>query len=77
MITKACGLYNINIVILNAFPSPEQATLWAKEAWATVCREAQKQFSDDDSEQVHTLVRYNYLIHSLAINICTDSEPNC
>lgn len=56
LISRACGLYSIDLITIHAFPSPEQALIRAQDAWSTVCRNADKSFSDADSARVHTLI---------------------
>lgn len=56
LIHQGCDLFNLNLVTIHAFPSAEQASKWAIEAWATVCQEADKVFPQEDSERVHKLI---------------------
>lgn len=59
LIDKACGLYNVKIMTVNAFPPMELEARWVAEVWAAVCTEAKRQFSSDDSdsERIGLLVR--------------------
>lgn len=73
LIGKACNLFNLKITTINAFPSMEDESRWAQEAWSAVCHEAKIAFTVDASERVLLLVRYSIcaewwfavLIHAL------------
>jgi hypothetical protein len=65
IIDKACDFYNLKLITVNAFPLPEFAKMWAKEAWVTFCNKTGKIFSANDSSHVHNLVGIAFLCYTL------------
>ncbi|GJE96277.1 hypothetical protein PsYK624_124710 [Phanerochaete sordida] len=56
LILAAIGLYDIKLATVHAFPSANQQTIWARDAWSSVCADHQKCYADDDCRRVMTLI---------------------